>query len=603
MIKFIIYLFESSVILAVLYILYIALMKKETFFNLNRFFLLGIVVFSLLLPLVSFDFNQGKIAVIDNSIEEFSNFRASYYETAERWDYQASKVPISLDTDTSKVIASAPIDWINILLKFVISIYIIGVLFCLSKLFWTFRKLRKMILMNSHTQIDGIHVVRVSQPIAPFSFLKYAFIHEGITDTLELDQIIAHEKTHIEQKHSVDLIFVQFLAAFLWFNPLIWKLINSLKTIHEYIADEKIIKSGYSLVDYQTLLLRQLVSNNSFGLVHNFNLSFIKKRITMMKNKKSGFIGKLKVALTITCAILFSLVLFQCNSKTEVEKEEVSNKLEASLKKYKIDKNSIYTADMPPRPMFVISNDKLFIDGKPSEISKIGPVLEKAAIGLNNLLASKIDSIQITKNNGKPSEVSKVKSRHKKTGIGRHYPVQLKIDGNQKMKKVREFQTELRRLDRRKIVYYGETASGKQMIQPFLTPPFHWANPSHDDSIVPEIDLTNATIEGNVATLDGIEYLQFNLSSTGVNYKEEVYQFVKKHVDKKSIAYLISITYDDTDVFENYLTNLAEVFQGFEKIYDVRAQELFGKDRNDLERSEFLKISVGIYKAVFIAEK
>lgn len=606
MIKFLIYLLESSTILAVFYVLYIVVMKKETFFNLNRFFLIGIVVFSLLLPLMSFDFSQGKIAVLDDSIEEFSKFRTSYYETAEAWEYEVSKAPVSLDDSTPKVIETATIDWRSILLKFVISIYIIGFLFCLSKLFWNFKRLRKMILMYPQEQIDGIRVVKVSHAIAPFSFLKYAFVYEGIIDTQELGQIIAHEKAHIEQKHSVDLIFIQFLAAFLWFNPLIWMLINSLKAIHEYIADKKTIKAGYSLVDYQTLLLRQLVSNNSCGLVHNFNLSFIKKRITMMKSNKSGFIGKLKVALTITCAILFSLVLFQCNSITNVEKEEVPAKLEASLKKYQDDKNNIdiiSNIDMPSSPMFVISNDKLLIDGKPSKIREIGPILEKAAINLNNFLISRIDSIQKTKNNGKPSKVSKVKSTPKKTGIGRHHLVKLKIDGNQKMKKVREFQTELRSLDRRKVIYYGVTASGKQMIQPFLVPPFHWADPSRDDSLYPKFDLTNATIKGNVATLNGIEYLQLNLSSTGVDYKEEVYRFVKKHVDKKSIAYLISISYDDNDTFVNYLTNLAAVFQGFEKIYDVRAQEMFGKGRNDLKGSEFLKISKGVYKAVFIAER
>ncbi|WP_430409669.1 M56 family metallopeptidase [Kordia sp.] len=568
MIKFIIYLLESSAILAVLYLLYIVMMKKETFFTLNRFFLIGIVVFSLLLPLMSFDFSQGKIAVIDNSVEELNKFRTSYYETAEAWEYEANTTPISLDnsTPTTKVVESAPIDWTNILLKFVIGIYIIGIVFCLSKLFWTVRRLRNMILIYPTTQIDGITVVRVSHQIAPFSFLRYAFVHEEIVDTSALDQIIAHEKTHIEQKHSIDLIFIQFLAAFLWFNPLIWKLINSLKTTHEYIADKNIIKAGYSLVDYQTLLLRQLVSDNSYGLVHNFNLSFIKKRITMMKSNKSGFFGKLKVALTITCAILFSLVLFQCNSKIE-QKEEASIQLEANLKKYMEGENNIVTTgEYKTPPLFTVANDQLKVNGKPFKISEVQSILEEAS-------------------------------------IGRHGLVPLKIDGNQKMKKVREFQAELRRLDRRKVIYYGETASGKQMIQPFLVPPFHWANPSRDDSLYPEFDLTNATIEGNVATLDGIEYLQLNLSSTGVNYKEEVYQFVKKHVDKKSIAYLVSVTYDDTDTFENYLTNLANVFQGFEKLYQVRSQEMFGKERQNLERSEITDVSDGVYKAVFIAEK
>jgi len=252
MIKFLIYLLESSAVLAVFYILYIVVMKKETFFNLNRFFLIGIAIFSLLLPLVSFDFSQGKIPVIDNSIEEFNNFRTSYHETMETWDSDIYKIPVSTDVITTKVVESATVNWSDILLKFLIGLYILGVVFCISKLFWTFGKLRKMIITHPKTQIDGITVVNVSDPIAPFSFLKYAFVYEGIIDHRELDQIIAHEKTHIEEKHSIDLIFVQSLAAFLWFNPLIWKLIKSLKTIHEYIADKKIIKAGYSLVDYQT---------------------------------------------------------------------------------------------------------------------------------------------------------------------------------------------------------------------------------------------------------------------------------------------------------------------------------------------------------------
>ena len=569
MIKFIIYLIESSVILTVFYILYIVMMKKETFFSFNRFFLIGIVILSLLLPLVSFNFNKSKIPVIDNSIEKFSEFRMSYYETVETLDYKVYKNPVSLDdSTTTKETEFTTVNWTDVLMMFVISIYVLGVVFCMSKIFWALRRLRKMILTHPKTQIDGITVVNVLHPITPFSFLKYAFIYRGIIDNRELDQIIAHEKVHIEEKHSIDLIFVQFLAIFLWFNPLIWKLIKSLKTIHEYIADKKIIKAGYSLVDYQTLLLRQLVSDNSYRLVHNFNLTFIKKRITMMKSNKSGFSGKLKVALTITCAILFSLVLFQCNSKTD---KEASDKAEMAFSQYEkalddvmMTSDKSMSAKHNSSTVFAISNNKFTVNGKPCNIEGIKSAVEDVLT---------------------------------------HDIIHMKIDGNQNMKKVREIQNEFRRLDKRKVVYHGEIASGKQMIQPFLVPPLYWANPSHDDTFPAKIDLSNATIEGNVATLNGIEYLQLNLSSIGINYKEEVYAFVKKHVDKKSKAYLVRVSYDDNDVFENYLTNLADVFLGFEKIYDERAQELFGKYRHELEELEMLDMSDGVYKGVFIAER
>jgi beta-lactamase regulating signal transducer with metallopeptidase domain len=153
-----------------------------------------------------------------------------------------------------------------------------------------------MIAIYPHAEMDGVKIIKLPFPTAPFSFFRYVFVRDEMVGTPEFDHILAHERTHIQQKHSLDLIFVQLLAAFLWFNPVIWLLIKSLKTTHEYIADKKIINSGYSLVEYQTLLLKQLISNNSFGLVHNFNLSFIKKRITMMTHKKSGWSGKVKVA-------------------------------------------------------------------------------------------------------------------------------------------------------------------------------------------------------------------------------------------------------------------------------------------------------------------
>ena len=127
MIKFIIYLLESSAILAAFYLLYVVLMKKETFFSFNRFFLIGIVIFSLLLPFMSFNFSQSNITVIDSSVEKFNKFRASYYENAETWEYESTKAPILQETSTTKVIeTSTSIDWTTLLWKSIIWIYIAG---------------------------------------------------------------------------------------------------------------------------------------------------------------------------------------------------------------------------------------------------------------------------------------------------------------------------------------------------------------------------------------------------------------------------------------------------------------------------------------------
>ena len=550
--KFAIYLLESSAVLIVFYLLYEAFMKKEIFFNFNRFYLIGIVVFSLLIPFISFDFNKGKIAAIDHSIEEFNDFRMSYYETMETWESKAFNESIPVETPVvSNKQENNPVDWGTIAIMILLGVYIIGVLICLSKLLWTLSQLKRMISIYPKTKINGVMVVNIPDPSASFSFFGYAFIYKGKMETAKINQIIAHEKVHIEQRHSIDLIFV------------IWKLIKSLKTTHEYIVDQKIINTGYSLVEYQTLLLSELVSNNSYGLVHNFNLSFIKKRITMMTNNKSRFSSKVKMGLTVICTALFSLVLFQCNSEKTDNIPEELKKLMANNKN--ISKELKEQMRRQAELVFSISNNIISVDGKTIDIKDIEPILTEV-------------------------------------GIGRHFIVQFKIDGNQNMRKLSEVQAELRRIDRRKVLYNGDTDSGKQMIQPFIVPPMHWAKPSHNDNIVVKGDLSDATHDGTVATRDGIEYLKVNVSEDK-NIREAVYNFVKSHIAKQSTAYLIRVEYNDADNFKNYLTNLVEVYQGFETVYKVRAQELYGKDYQDLEKEEYIFIGREAPKSVFIAGK
>ncbi|MEQ8531425.1 MAG: M56 family metallopeptidase, partial [Imperialibacter sp.] len=318
MAKLIMYLLESSALLAFFYLLYVLVLRKETFFSLNRFFLLGILAFSLLFPLVSFDISPTEVAALERPIAEISKARMSYYEAMAAWEFEARSAAGSTETVAQPgVVGGAGVDWLRLAIGGILLLYAIGVVVCLSRTFWSLRWVWKVIAHHPHENLGGMKVVKLPQSISPFSFLNFVFVPDSLVDSSEFQQILAHEKTHIEQRHSIDLLIVQLLAAFLWFNPVIWQLIKSLKTTHEYIADKKIITSGYSLVEYQTLLLKQLISNNSFGLVHNFNLSFIKKRITMMTNKQSGWSGKVKVALAIASTVLFSAIIVQCNSKMD----------------------------------------------------------------------------------------------------------------------------------------------------------------------------------------------------------------------------------------------------------------------------------------------
>ena len=315
--KVMLYLFESSLILASLYLLYVLALKKETFFNLNRFFLLAILICSLAFPFISVDFSSSGVKAIYGPAYEFNQIRLSYHDVFKELSFERGELVQPDGHALSEESFFVGHGWRSALIYAFIALYISGVVFCLSKMAWSFWRIRRLIRKYPHRDMNGVTLVKVSNSVAPFSFMKYAFVSDELTNSPSFDQILQHEAVHVHQLHTLDLIFVQVCAAFFWFNPVIWFLVRSLKTVHEYIADRKIIDSGYSIVDYQTVLLDQLINNHSYEVVHNFNLSSIKKRLAMMSIPKSGLTGKIRSALTIAGAMTFSVLVIQCNAVLE----------------------------------------------------------------------------------------------------------------------------------------------------------------------------------------------------------------------------------------------------------------------------------------------
>lgn len=564
------YLLESSAVLALLYLVYVTVLRKETFFDLNRFFLIGILLFSLLFPFVSFDVNQPSVAVVNRPIEEISKLRSSYFDAMARWEYEYYHTGSSTTAVASDGSLMSGLDWIEIAFTVLLVVYATGVVVCLSRTVWTLRWIRKMIVSHPHMQDAGLTVVLLPQPMASFSFLKYVFVHSDMVGTPELDQILAHEKTHIEQKHSLDLVFVQLLAAFFWFNPVIWRLIKSLKTTHEYIADKKIISSGYSLVEYQTLLLRQLISNNSFGLVHNFNLSFIKKRITMMTNQKSGWPGKVRVAMALVGAVLFSAIVVQCNSKMDDQVVAESEPAIATTADFGegvnlpvlFDNGYTFDGNRSDVLNFTIADNKLSIDGKAYEVSDIASVISGAK-------------------------------------LSDHGAIIMRVDKDQPMEFVKDVQMELRKVDRRKILYMGQTVSGKSFEMAFLLPPTLENASKNGAPMQPTVEELEA--QGKMSIL------KIRLGDNArVENQKTVYDFVKQHMARGSSDYVISAGFGDDDTYSDYLVNLAYIQEAFNQIYQERSQQMFGKDFYDIaanNKEQYQAVRMGVPRAISVAER
>lgn len=283
----IIYLIEVSLVLTGMFLIYWLLLRYATFFDLNRYYLLSILVVAMFIPLIPFD--AISIEVVPNEVTKATiEFQQIYVNWLE---------PTIADKK-----ASIPV-WLYL----IGAGYALGVVFCYVRFAYMLKSIHGLIQKGSVTYEKEFKLVEIESVEQPFSFLTYVFANKQLIEDSSFDKILDHEKVHINQRHSIDLIFVQLIAPFLWFHPLVWRLVKSIKTNHEYIVDHQIIKEGYSLVEYQTLLLSQLVSNNSYGLVHNFNFSFIKKRITMMNTNKKSLWAYAKVTLAILSTALFTV--------------------------------------------------------------------------------------------------------------------------------------------------------------------------------------------------------------------------------------------------------------------------------------------------------
>ena len=332
MFQFLIYLFESSFCLAILYLVYLFFFRKETYFNFNRSFLLGAMLFALLIPIIHINIKVDSLDDFESPVHEIGQFRTSYeqiiawldpdfessgYQYINYADFEDSgfentknraltgqyvhNTSAGNDSIGNKVATS---NWKP--LRLMVWIYFAGVIFFIGRLILLFIWLFNTIRNNPVIDNNGFKIVQLQGDVPPFSFLRYIFVNQTAVSQNDLQQILTHEKVHIRQNHSFDLLLAHGISVLLWFNPFAWFLQKAIKTTHEYIADQKVVDQGFELIDYQSLLLSQLISIRSVELVNNFNLISIKKRITMMTKNKSGIASKLKAIAIIP----FALALF-----------------------------------------------------------------------------------------------------------------------------------------------------------------------------------------------------------------------------------------------------------------------------------------------------
>ncbi len=289
--SFFLYLFESGVSLALLYSIYWLFLKNDTFFNRNRLYLAVSILFSMIIPLINI-----RLAPGTNSIAQI---------------IQLDEILITPEISRS---------FTNIFLTKSVSlllvIYLLGVSFFSGILIFRLYQIWNWIQKGESSTIGKIKIIRVQQNISPFSFFNWVFLPRKYTVEFKNDEIINHEKVHIRQLHTVDLLISELLIVFQWFNPIVWLYRFSFKEIHEYTADSLVLKKGILVNSYQNLIMNQIFGIQFFPVGNNFNKSLIKNRIIMMTKSKSPGITNLKLLFTVPVIITLALI-FSCSSNSD----------------------------------------------------------------------------------------------------------------------------------------------------------------------------------------------------------------------------------------------------------------------------------------------
>ena len=291
------FLINSSVCLFVLWIFYKLVLENTSWHRFKRWYLLGSIVIAVAIPFIVV-----KTVVIP-------------IESSPIIDFANSTVVTEIMEQQEQ-----PFSWTSI----VTSIYLLGV----TMMLWRFIRNLRSFQINEEDEVkpyDNYALVLRQVMTVPHSFIKRIFVSKDqYVKQLIPEVVLEHEKAHLDQKHSLDILLIELLLIVFWFNPLLYLIRYSIKLNHEFLADQAVLQSGIQTSQYQETLLSYTQNSRSTALANTFNFPIIKKRFHIMKTKTSSTSLVLRSMMIIP---LLALLIISCG-KEETHYEEIEEVIE-----------------------------------------------------------------------------------------------------------------------------------------------------------------------------------------------------------------------------------------------------------------------------------
>ena len=331
MMALLVYSIKSALVLTLLYLPYTLMLRQESFFRMNRITLLTILMLALVLPMVD-------IPSLANPEQPV------VYEMQQRIMLMTQEAET---TSMSLAKTTRTFSWLGILAL----VYIIGISLALCIRLWQLFRIGQIIRGGClwTDKSDHATIYCHIDDVAPFSWMRSIVISESDYKPYGRE-ILLHEKAHILNLHSMDILFLTLVEAVQWWNPIAYLLGHSLRDVHEYEADDYVLHQGISLHNYQELLVKKALANTSYAFANNFNHSLIKKRIYMMNHPKSNpwLRSKVLYILPVILVVLTAFATPKLNEKVEeiVKRVEKATEIPRSSPQSDQQLESVPTSDV-----------------------------------------------------------------------------------------------------------------------------------------------------------------------------------------------------------------------------------------------------------------
>jgi TonB family protein len=304
---------ESALSLGVFTLVYWLFLRKETRLKANRIYLLVALFVSTLLPYITF--NIDFVYNVPNTIQasEATNLQTNLLETI---TVVTNGIPQRVGTAW---MAIEPLAWI----------YGIGGVLVLAMVVIGLIQLLSMVLQNRKYNMKRVRLIISGKDVSPYSFFNFIFIHRELPRQTNWKAIVYHELEHVRQGHSLDILFVDAMMIFQWFNPFYWIIRRLVQENHEFLADRAVLNRGsISTGQYKQLLLSQAMGGAPLMVSNFFSVKTIQKRfkmITNYSNKKPSFLkyGSV-VALALVLCMLFAV---QINTRATIVAQPIENQV------------------------------------------------------------------------------------------------------------------------------------------------------------------------------------------------------------------------------------------------------------------------------------